>query len=84
MRDNRPKYSDLSQSQKKKDKARSTLNVALNRGIISKKPCFYCNNENVEAHHEDYNKPLEVIWVCKKHHMKITTGAIAPRETLRM
>jgi len=31
--------------------------------------CSICNSsENVEYHHEDYDKPLEVIPLCREHH----------------
>jgi hypothetical protein len=30
--------------------------------------CSVCGAPGAEAHHEDYNKPLEVIWLCKRHH----------------
>lgn len=33
-------------------------------------PCIICGNVNSEAHHEDYDKPKEVIWYCRKHHME--------------
>lgn len=42
--------------------------VALRNGTLIKTPCF-CDEKKVEAHHEDYSKPLEVEWLCKIHHM---------------
>lgn len=42
---------------------------AVRRGDIIKTPCF-CGEKKVQSHHEDYSKPLEVRWLCKKHHME--------------
>ncbi len=41
---------------------------AIQAGILTKEPCQVCGKRKVEAHHEDYFKPLKVIWLCKKHH----------------
>ena len=42
---------------------------AINRGDLVRKPCEICKTiESVEAHHDDYAKPLDVRWLCKKHH----------------
>jgi predicted SprT family Zn-dependent metalloprotease len=33
--------------------------------------CPYCNKYAFEIHHPDYNKPLEVIFLCRRCHMKL-------------
>ena len=41
--------------------------------LIKPKSCSRCRKEsdNIEAHHEDYSKPLEVIWLCLECHHEI-------------
>ena len=55
-------------AQPEKHRARSTLYYHLKMGHIKKKPCF-CGETNAQGHHEDYNKPLNAEWLCKKHHI---------------
>lgn len=71
MRKNRLKHSELSISQRKKANCRSYSNVLVRKGMIAKKPCEICGETKVEIHHEDYSKPRELIFVCKKHHKEI-------------
>jgi hypothetical protein len=44
---------------------------ALKFGKLVKESCAICDATNTEAHHEDYNDPLEVIWLCNYHHKNI-------------
>lgn len=55
---------------KMKSNARSYAKVYLKRGLIKKTPCVECGNEDSQMHHEDYTKPIEVIWLCRKCHME--------------
>ena len=54
-----------------KYKARQAVGHALRNGTLIKKPCYLCGNEKSQAHHDDYSKPLEVVWVCSLCHVKI-------------
>ena len=61
-------------SKRNKNKRNAHLKVqrALFNGII-KRPenCEECNcDKELEAHHEDYDKPLDVKWLCIKCHNK--------------
>lgn len=53
---------------KEQSKARSVLNQAVKSGKVNRYPCTVCGNEDSHGHHEDYSKPLEVIWLCRKCH----------------
>lgn len=54
-------------------KARAHCKVAraIRKGILNKQCCEVCSNENVEAHHPNYNEPLNVVWLCKQHHAEL-------------
>jgi len=49
-------------------KAQLLLGYAVKRNEVTKQPCFVCGVEKVEAHHPDYDRPLDVIWMCPAHH----------------
>lgn len=70
MRAKRPKHSELTPEQRMKANCRSYLNTYLKRGYIEKKPCTVCGSDVSQAHHNDYSKPLEVIWFCREHHLE--------------
>lgn len=48
--------------------ARQEVLKAIRKKILIKKPCKICGNPKSEAHHKDYSKPLQVEWLCSKHH----------------
>ena len=51
-------------------KAKAILKYAIKIGVIKKEPCKVCGAiEGIMGHHQDYTKPLEVIWFCSKHHI---------------
>lgn len=31
--------------------------------------CEICESEDVHGHHDDYDKPLSVRWLCQEHHV---------------
>lgn len=55
----------------KKEKSRSCARQGLRRGKLIRKPCEKCGNAKAEMHHEDYDKPLEVTWLCRECHLDL-------------
>lgn len=75
---------------KASDRAQNTLEKAVQRGIVVRKThCETCGSvpppkrngsSSIEAHHPDYNKPLDVMWLCQKcHHEWHKTNRAIPR-----
>jgi hypothetical protein len=52
-----------------KYRARTAVGNAVRDGRLFKLPCTTCGStEDIEAHHADYSRPLDVEWLCHKHH----------------
>jgi hypothetical protein len=54
-----------------KFESRKIYKAALKTGRIVKEPCRVCGALEVDGHHEDYFKPLEVVWLCRPHHAEV-------------
>jgi hypothetical protein len=42
---------------------------AKRTGKIISQPCEICGNPKSDGHHDDYSKPLQVRWLCRRHHI---------------
>jgi hypothetical protein len=56
-----------SKSNREKRNAQKMVQVAVLSGKLVRKPCVKCGDK-AEGHHEDYSKPLDVVWLCQAHH----------------
>ena len=52
----------------KKRQAAKKAQRAVKLGKIIRQPCELCGDINTDGHHDDYAKPLELRWLCRKHH----------------
>ena len=68
VRESRRKWNE-----KNKDKifAQRMVEHRVESGIIKRLPCEVCGDEKSQAHHPDYSKPLDVIWLCQTHHKQL-------------
>jgi hypothetical protein len=49
-------------------KARVIVSREIRAGRMIRGNCEICGSSNANAHHDDYSKPLEVRWFCRKDH----------------
>lgn len=76
MNRTRPKYSELPATERAKHNARAYARVYERRGKLERQPCAKCGSEDSQRHHEDYSKPLDVVWLCRACHIAHHKNAI--------
>jgi len=63
---------------KRRMKCHNSVTRAIKKGTLIKKPCIRCNSEKSLAHHENYDEPLNVMWLCqichKIRHKELANG----------
>lgn len=68
----RKRYDELRSSgdeQIKKIRTRALTRSYIKSGKLIKLPCEICGYDKyVEAHHDDYDKPMDIRWLCRNHH----------------
>lgn len=52
----------------RRQKAHIAVAKAIRKGDLIRAVCERCGNEKSVAHHEDYDKPLQVMWLCQPCH----------------
>jgi ribosomal protein S27AE len=51
--------------------AHLAVQQAISSGKLKKQPCEVCGAAVVDAHHDRYDEPLNVRWLCRRHHVKL-------------
>lgn len=59
---------DYRANNKKKSRSHDLVAYAIRIGTLIKQPCEVCGEDSHVAHHDDYDKPLEIRWLCATHH----------------
>jgi hypothetical protein len=58
------------------------INAAVHLGILTRPDhCSQCGSrKRIQAHHPDYSKPLEVVWLCATCHGKVHRSSMHSTE----
>lgn len=55
----------------KQRRARLMIRRNIKIGKLQRGICSICGVKDAQAHHPDYDKPLEIQWLCKPCHFKL-------------
>lgn len=53
-----------------KVRAHGIVRNALLKGEIRRGKCEICGSLRTDAHHDRYDRPLEIRWLCRQHHQQ--------------
>lgn len=53
---------------KRRSKCHSAVARAIKSGELTRLPCSKCGDVKSLAHHENYDEPLNVVWLCQPCH----------------
>lgn len=59
--------------------ARRMVRDAIKNGNLKRGECELKDKKcygRIDAHHQDYSKPLKVTWLCISHHRKLHRGSV--------
>lgn len=69
---------EITREWRKQDKRRTAAHNAVARAIVSgnltRQPCERCGGGKSVAHHDDYDKPLDIRWLCYACHAQHHSG----------
>lgn len=58
--------------EKFKNRARAKIEYRIKTGKLVRQNCSVTGCTVIgQAHHPDYSKPLEIVWLCRKHHTEL-------------
>lgn len=56
------------QLDKRRNQCHNAVARAIRSGELVRQPCVRCGEQKSLAHHEDYDRPLDVMWLCQPCH----------------
>ena len=58
------------EADRRRSAAHSAVARAIKSGLLVRQPCQECGEPKSVAHHEDYDRKLDVMWLCQPCHVQ--------------
>jgi hypothetical protein len=65
------RQADWRRANPSKYNAHLAVQRAVVAGDLEKFGCEVCGIQAVDAHHDQYDEPLQVRWLCRRHHTRL-------------
>ena len=78
----RKQIAETAQAWREKNKAGYRAHIlvknAVRTGKLIRGVCEFCGTDkNIHAHHDNYSEPLNIRWLCVRHHAQLHAGIIS-------